>query len=140
LRERLSEVQKYEGASLKHDVSVPVSQLPAFIQRASQAVITALPGLRPVVFGHIGDGNVHFNLSQPVQMEPQMFLSHRQALANIVHDIIADMGGSISAEHGIGVAKRDALISYKSTAELGMMRSIKAALDPLGIMNPGKVL
>ncbi len=140
LRDCLSEVQKHEGASLKHDISVPVSALPVFVQRASAAVCAALPGLRPVAFGHIGDGNVHFNLSQPVGMDPQDFLSHQGEMARLVHDIVASLGGSISAEHGLGIAKREAILSYKSPVEIEMMRRLKTALDPLGIMNPGKVI
>jgi len=140
LRECLSEVQKHEGASLKHDVSVPVSCLPAFIGRAGAAVGKALPGIRPVPFGHIGDGNVHFNLSQPIGVDPQEFLSHQRKISELVYDIVADLNGSISAEHGLGIAKRQTVLKYKSPLEMDMMRTVKAALDPQGIMNPGKVL
>ncbi|WP_461495586.1 FAD-binding oxidoreductase [Pyruvatibacter sp.] len=140
LRENMSEAQKLEGASIKHDVSVPVSSVPAFLQQATDAVIEAMPGVRPVPFGHIGDGNIHFNLSQPVSMDPQAFLSQWQAMNDIVHGIVVSLGGSISAEHGIGTLKRDEIKTYKSDVELNVMRAIKAALDPKGIMNPGKLL
>lgn len=140
LRENMSEAQKLEGASIKHDVSVPVSSVPAFLQQATDAVIAAMPGVRPVPFGHIGDGNIHFNLSQPLSMDPQAFLDQWQAMNGIVHGIVASLGGSISAEHGIGTLKRDEIKIYKSDVELGVMRAIKQALDPKGIMNPGKLL
>lgn len=140
LRENMSEAQKLEGASIKHDVSVPVSSVPAFLQQATDAVVRAMPGVRPVPFGHIGDGNIHFNLSQPKAMEPQAFLDQWQAMNDIVHGIVASLGGSISAEHGIGTLKRNEIKAYKSDVELGAMRAIKQALDPKGIMNPGKLV
>lgn len=140
LRENMSEAQKLEGASIKHDVSVLVSSVPAFLQQATDAVTAAMPGVRPVPFGHIGDGNIHFNLSQPIAMDPQAFLDQWQAMNDIVHGIVASLGGSISAEHGIGTLKRDEIKTYKSDVELGVMHAIKQALDPKGIMNPGKLL
>lgn len=140
LRENMSEAQKLEGASIKHDVSVPVSSVPVFLQQATDAVVAAMPGVRPVPFGHIGDGNIHFNLSQPPSMDPQAFLDQWQAMNDIVHGIVASLGGSISAEHGIGTLKRDEIKVYKSSAELGAMRAVKQALDPKGIMNPGKLV
>ncbi len=140
LRESLSEVQKFEGLSLKHDVSVPISALPVFMARALTAVEDMVPGIRPVPFGHIGDGNIHFNLSQPTDMDRATFDAKHDSLAACVHDIVTDLKGSISAEHGIGVAKRGELTTRKSAVALDIMRSVKAALDPQGIMNPGKLL
>ncbi|MFZ5932235.1 MAG: FAD-binding oxidoreductase [Pseudomonadota bacterium] len=140
LRENLSDVQKLEGASIKHDVSVPISAIAEFITRASAAVTKVLPGIRPVPFGHLGDGNVHFNLSQPLGMERDVFLARWDEFNKIVHDIVADMGGSISAEHGLGRMKREEITRYKSPLEMEMMRTIKRAFDPRGIMNPGKLV
>ncbi len=140
LRHGLSEAQKPEGGSIKHDISVPVSQMPRFISEASAAVTRFIPGCRPVPFGHMGDGNVHFNISQPVDMDTQAFLDQWPAMNAIVHDIVMRLDGSISAEHGIGVLKRDLLPDVKPAVELDMMRAIKQALDPEGILNPGKLL
>ncbi|MEQ1889991.1 MAG: FAD-linked oxidase C-terminal domain-containing protein, partial [Alphaproteobacteria bacterium] len=140
LRENLPEAQKHEGGSIKHDISVPVSAIAEFIARASAAVTARLPGIRPVPFGHIGDGNVHFNLSQPVGMDGAAYLASWDEFSAIVHDIVAGMGGSISAEHGLGFMKRQEITRYKSPLEMDMMRSIKRALDPKGIMNPGKLV
>jgi len=138
LRESLSEAQKPEGASIKHDVSVPVSRIPALVEQGVAAITRLVPGIRPVPFGHVGDGNLHFNLSQPVGMDRDAFLAREDELHRIIHDIVADLGGSISAEHGIGVAKREEIRRYKSPLEIALMRRIKEALDPKGIMNPGK--
>jgi D-lactate dehydrogenase (cytochrome) len=140
LREGLVEAQKYEGGSIKHDVSVPVSSVAAFVVEATRAVTARLPGIRPVPFGHVGDGNIHFNLSQPVGMDRAEFLARWGEFNDIVHAIVARHGGSISAEHGIGRLKRDELARYKSPLELELMARVKQALDPAGIMNPGKVL
>ena len=140
LRESLSDVQRLEGGSIKHDVSVPVSSMGAFIARAEKAVDERLPGVRVVAFGHIGDGNVHFNLSQPVAMEKQAFLDLWGEMNGIVHGIVREMGGSISAEHGVGRLKRDEIAATKSPVEMELMRSLKRALDPKGILNPGKVV
>lgn len=140
LRERLSEVQKAEGGSIKHDVSVPISAIPAFLKEATTAVDAACPGIRPVPFGHLGDGNIHFNLTQPKDANKAAYLARWEDLSRIVHDIVAKHGGSISAEHGLGIMKSDEIKRYKSTVELEMMKGIKLALDPLGIMNPGKVI
>lgn len=140
LRENLSDVQKLEGGSIKHDVAVPISAIAEFIARASAAVTAVLPGIRPVPFGHIGDGNVHFNLSQPVGMDTAQYLARWDEFNNIVHDIVADMDGSISAEHGLGRMKRDEITRYKSAIEMNLMRTVKRALDPKGIMNPGKLV
>jgi FAD/FMN-containing dehydrogenase len=140
LRESFSEAQKREGASLKHDVSVPVGAIPELIVRGSAAAEELVPGIRPVPFGHLGDGNVHFNFSAPKDADAQSFLSRRQQIARVVHDLVASLGGSISAEHGLGVMKRDEIVRYKSAAELETMRILKRALDPNNILNPGKVL
>jgi FAD/FMN-containing dehydrogenase len=140
LREAMSESQKHEGGSIKHDVSVPVSRVAEFIETASRAVHAEMPDLRIVAFGHVGDGNVHYNLSQPVGADKAAFLSHWGKFNRIVHDIVVSMGGSISAEHGIGQLKRGELAHYKAPLELELMRKVKTALDPKGIMNPGKVI
>ena len=138
LRESISESQKPEGGSIKHDVSVPVSRIPAFMAEALAAAESLIPGIRPVPFGHVGDGNLHFNFTQPVAMDKQVYLAKWEALNRVVHDLVIAHGGSISAEHGIGVLKREEARRYKSAVELDLMRRIKVALDPKGIMNPGK--
>jgi len=140
LREAIVAGQKPEGASLKHDVSVPVSRVPEFIDRAIGAVTQRLPGIRPVAFGHLGDGNIHFNLSQPIGMEPNDYFALRKEFALIVHDIVDDMGGSISAEHGVGIMKRDEIATRKQPIEIELMRAVKRAIDPENTMNPGKMI
>lgn len=140
LRESLSDVQRAEGGSIKHDISVPVSRIADFIEAATKAVSERLPGIRPVPFGHIGDGNVHFNLSQPKGMDKEVFLDLWGEMNAIVHGIVREMGGSISAEHGVGQLKRDEIAATKSPVEMEMMRTLKNALDPKGILNPGKVV
>ena len=140
LRESISEAQKPEGHSLKHDVAVPLGRLAHFVDEASAAVQAAVPGVRVVAFGHVGDGNVHFNLSQPPGMPRAAFAHERERLARIVHDLAMAAGGSFSAEHGVGRLKRDELVRYRSPVELEIMRGIKRLFDPKGLMNPGKVL
>ena len=140
LRENLSEVQKFEGGSIKHDVSVPLGVVPEFLAEASAAVEQRTPGARVVAFGHMGDGNIHFNVSQPIGADKATFLADWEGMNEVVHDIVARYQGSFSAEHGIGRLKRELLARKKDPAALDVMRAIKAALDPLGIMNPGKVL
>ncbi|HMA48503.1 MAG TPA: FAD-binding oxidoreductase [Magnetospirillaceae bacterium] len=140
IREGIPEAQKKAGGSIKHDVSVPVASVPVFIERASRAVEAAMAGVRVVPFGHLGDGNIHFNLSQPVEADKQAFLERWEEMNRIVHDIVVEMQGSISAEHGIGRLKKDELAYYKAPVELDLMRRIKQALDPQGIMNPGNIL
>jgi FAD/FMN-containing dehydrogenase len=140
LRERLSDTQRLEGGSIKHDVAVPVSHVADFIEEASAACLAAMPGLRVCAFGHFGDGNIHFNLSQPVGMEKAAFLSEWERFNRITHDIVHRLHGSISAEHGIGLIKRDELERYKDPVALDLMRKLKAALDPQNILNPGKVI
>jgi FAD/FMN-containing dehydrogenase len=138
LRESASEAQKHEGASIKHDISVPVSRIPAFLAEALAAAEQLIPGIRPVPFGHVGDGNLHFNFTQPAGMDKDAYLAKWEALNRVVHDIVIAHGGSISAEHGIGVLKREEARRTKSPVELDMLARIKRALDPKGIMNPGK--
>jgi FAD/FMN-containing dehydrogenase len=140
LRELMSEVQKEEGGSIKHDVAVPVAQVPELIARANQLVELMIPGARPVPFGHLGDGNIHYNVSQPLGMDRSIFLSSWEALNAAVHEIVLDLGGSISAEHGIGRLKRDLLPHAKQPLEIELMRKIKSAFDPNGLLNPGKLL
>jgi FAD/FMN-containing dehydrogenase len=138
LRESISESQKPEGGSIKHDISVPVSHIPAFMREALAAAEKLIPGIRPVPFGHVGDGNLHFNFTQPVGMDKKTYLAKWEALNRVVHDIVVVHGGSVSAEHGIGLLKREEARHYKSPVELELMRKIKQAFDPKGIMNPGK--
>ncbi len=140
LREMLSEVQTYEGGSIKHDVSVPIHATPEFLARAIAAVEAMVPGCRPVPFGHLGDGNIHFNVSQPVGADKAGFLARWSEMNEAVHAIVAELHGSISAEHGIGRLKRDLLPGVKDPVELDLMRTIKQTLDPKGILNPGAVL
>jgi D-lactate dehydrogenase (cytochrome) len=140
LREEISGIQKFEGGSIKHDVSVPIRYIPAFIEEASKAVEGMAPGIRPVPFGHIGDGNIHFNLSQPEGADSDAFLDQWEAINEVVHDIVHKFGGSISAEHGIGRAKVDELRRYKDPLSLELMGRLKNALDPANIMNPGRIL
>ena len=140
IREMMSDAQKPQGGSIKHDVSVPVGAVPAFLSEASAAVEAFMPGARVVAFGHLGDGNIHFNVSQPVGADQAAFLDQWTAMNAVVHEIVARFSGSISAEHGIGRLKRDLLAQTKDPVSLDLMRKIKATLDPNGILNPGKVL
>jgi FAD/FMN-containing dehydrogenase len=140
LREGVSESQKPEGGNIKHDVSVPIARIPEFVARANAIVERICPGARPLPLGHFGDGNVHYNIAQPPGMDKSRFLGLWEEMTRSVHDLVVDMGGSISAEHGIGRMKRDELARIKSPIEMDLMRRIKAAFDPNGILNPGKVL
>ncbi len=140
LRDEMSAAQKPEGGSIKHDISVPVAAVPDFIEAANAAVVKLIPGSRPVPFGHLGDGNIHYNVSQPIGANAADFLGRWHEVNAVVFEIVLRMGGSISAEHGIGVLKRDELPDVKDKVAIELMRGIKAMLDPLGIMNPGKVL
>ena len=140
LREMLSEVQTYEGGSIKHDVSVPIHATPEFLARAIAAVEAMVPGCRPVPFGHLGDGNIHFNVSQPVGADKAGFLARWSEMNEAVHAIVTELHGSISAEHGIGRLKRDLLPGVKDPVELDLMRTLKRTLDPKRILNPGAVL
>ncbi|MDX1400674.1 MAG: FAD-binding oxidoreductase [Kiloniellales bacterium] len=139
IREALVEAQPKEGASIKHDISVPVSKVPEFITRANTLVEKLVPGIRPYPFGHLGDGNIHYNLTQPLAMEPEAFFSRQTEIQKEVHDIALSLGGSISAEHGIGIVKKTELARVKDPLEIDLMRKIKKALDPEGLFNPGKI-
>jgi FAD/FMN-containing dehydrogenase len=139
IREGMVEAQKHIGAGIKHDVAVPVSKVATFIATASDAVARDFPGVRPIPFGHVGDGNIHFNIAQAIGADPAAFIAATGAINHIVHDIATRLDGSISAEHGIGLLKRDELPRYKPAVALDLMRRIKHALDPDGIMNPGKI-
>ncbi len=140
LRETIPEAQRSDGASIKHDVSVTTSELPRFIVEGSQAVLDIAPRGRLVTYGHLGDGNLHFNVNQSPEQPADEFLALAPRIHRAVHDLVARYGGSFSAEHGIGRLKREELVHYKDPVALEVMRSIKRALDPHGIMNPGKVL
>jgi FAD/FMN-containing dehydrogenase len=139
IREAIVEAQLYSG-SIKHDVSVPISSVADFILRATAAVTNRLPGIRPLAFGHVGDGNIHFNLTQPEGADTVAYLARWQEFNNIVHGIVKELQGSISAEHGVGRLKRDEITHYKSKIEIELMRRVKRALDPANIMNPGKLV
>jgi FAD/FMN-containing dehydrogenase len=140
LRESIPEAQRLEGPNIKHDISLPVSRIPDFLDESEAALRGALPGVRFVVFGHLGDGNLHYNLTGPEGARPQDFLPHTAVANGIVYELVDRHGGSISAEHGIGQLKREALRRFKSPLEVELMCRIKTALDPQGILNPGKVL
>jgi FAD/FMN-containing dehydrogenase len=140
LRENLSEAQKPAGGSIKHDLSVPIAAIPQFLYEAGVIVERVCPGARPVPFGHFGDGNVHYNVSQPVGMDKAAYLAGWHTMSDPVHGLVSQLNGSISAEHGIGRLKRDDLATIKKGVELDVMRAIKKALDPRGVLNPGKVL
>jgi FAD/FMN-containing dehydrogenase len=140
LRESMSEAQKPEGGSIKHDVSVPVSSIPAFMRAAEKAVLAYLPDVRICAFGHLGDGNIHYNISQPVGADKAEFIGKWREVNKIVHGLVLSFGGSISAEHGIGQLKRDELAAIRPAIEIELMRRIKHAFDPAGIMNPDKVI
>jgi FAD/FMN-containing dehydrogenase len=140
IRHAIPGAQTQEGGSIKHDVSVPVSGVEEFLTKASDLVEAKLPGARICAFGHAGDGNIHFNLSQPLGADTDAYLENWDTINRIIHDLIVSIGGSFSAEHGIGQLKRDDLKRYKSEVELDLMRALKKAIDPCNIMNPGKVI
>lgn len=140
LREGVVEAQAMEGASIKHDISLPLSKISVFLEEAASRVQRVAPGCRPCPFGHLGDGNIHYNVSQPEALSNGEFLAKEDLIHRTVHDLVAELGGSFSAEHGIGLIKVDDMSRYKSPVELEIMASIKQTLDPAGIMNPGKVL
>lgn len=140
LREEHSEAQKREGASVKNDVSVPVSKVAAFIRKATEACEALIPGVRCVPFGHMGDGNIHFNLEQPPDANGTWFLEQDHAIMDAVNEVVREFDGSFSAEHGIGKLKPYMMPDWRGGAELALMQRIKAAIDPMGILNPGKVL
>jgi FAD/FMN-containing dehydrogenase len=140
MREDITEAQKLDGASIKHDVSVPISSVGEFIDRANAALAARFPDIRIVAFGHVGDGNIHYNCSKAERQAADAFFAQAHEVNHIVYEVVNSLRGSISAEHGLGVLKRDEIKLYKSPLELELMRSIKNALDPHGLMNPGKVL
>jgi FAD/FMN-containing dehydrogenase len=140
LREHIPEAQKREGANIKHDISVPVSRMTEFLSRSKEALDVAMPGVRYVVFGHLGDGNLHYNLSAPGGAANPEFLDQTSRANRIVYDLVAALGGSFSAEHGVGQMKRREMERYKAPIELELMRRLKQTLDPQGILNPGKVV
>jgi FAD/FMN-containing dehydrogenase len=140
MREMLSEVQLAEGGSIKSDISVPVAALPEFLTRGLAMVTALVPDCRPVPFGHYGDGNIHFNISQPVGMDKAVFLARWDEVTAAVNRLVTELGGSISAEHGIGFMKRELLPTVKSAIEMELMKKVKEAFDPRGILNPGKVV
>jgi FAD/FMN-containing dehydrogenase len=140
IREMFGETQRYLGGSVKHDISVPVAAVPEFIREANAAVVALIPGCRPLPFGHLGDGNIHYNVSQPVGADKDEFLKRWDEVNAAVFGVVAKLHGSISAEHGIGVLKRDMLPKVKDPVALDLMRTLKRTLDPKGILNPGKVL
>ena len=140
LRECISEAQKIEGFSIKHDIAVPVSRLPEFLERADAVLGKAYPGIRVVAFGHVGDGNLHYNLSRAEAQDNAAFLAAQPEVNLLVHDLVHALNGSISAEHGLGQLKRVEILRYKSPLEMSLMRQIKQALDPAGLMNPGKLI
>ncbi len=140
LRENVSEAQAAEGQNIKHDISIPISRIGDFIEATDAKLRAAFPGVRMVTFGHLGDGNLHYNVTHPEGGDEAAFIARTEEVNRVVHDSVAAFGGSISAEHGIGQYKRDELLRYKSPVEMELMRTLKRAVDPLGIMNPGKVL
>src|SRR5712675_665431 len=140
LRELLPELQKPEGGSIKHDVSVPLAHVPEFLAEADAAVEALVPGARPVPFGHLGDGNIHYNITQPVGADRAAYLARWTDVNAAVHAVVKKYAGSISAEHGIGVMKRKLLPEVKDPVALDLMRTLKRTLDPKGILNPGKLL
>jgi len=140
LREHIPEAQRRDGPNIKHDISLPVSQIPAFLDAAREHLDAALPGVRYVIFGHLGDGNLHYNLSAPAGASATAFLDETARANRIVYDLVAAHGGSFSAEHGIGQLKREEMARYKPAIEVELMRRIKRALDPEALLNPGKIL
>jgi FAD/FMN-containing dehydrogenase len=140
IRESVAEASRSEGPGLSYDVSVAISRIPEFIDRGLKAVLEILPTIRPYPLGHIGDGNLHFSFMGPKGMDRDRLTQYSAAITRVVNDLVTAMDGSISAEHGIGIEKLDELQHYRSRTELDIMRTIKRALDPKNIMNPGKVL
>ena len=140
LREAVPEAQKLEGGSIKHDVSVPVSKVAEFLAQGEALVTGRIPGVRPCAFGHMGDGNIHFNLPHPAGADKQGFLDQWLDTNRAVHDLVMALGGSFSAEHGVGLLKTDEMARLKDPVALDLMRALKSAMDPAGTLNPGKVL
>jgi FAD/FMN-containing dehydrogenase len=140
IREAIVESQRLEGGSLKHDVAVPLSHVPELIEAGTAALLRYMPEIRPLPFGHLGDGNIHFNVNQPVGMDKQAFLDRWHEIADCIYDVVLRLGGSVSAEHGIGLLKADMMSRIKSPVELQMMRQLKGLFDPNNILNPRRVL
>ena len=140
LRHSISSAQKFEGASIKHDIGVPIDRIPELLTAGQRLVETITPGARLCAFGHVGDGNLHYNVSQPVGAEPDEFRAAGQEFTQALYATVRELGGTFSAEHGVGVFKKAHLGDFRSDAELALMRSLKTALDPANILNPGKVL
>jgi FAD/FMN-containing dehydrogenase len=140
LRESISECHAKEGKTIKHDIALPISQIAEFIAVAGTAIKDRWPAIRFFTFGHLGDGNLHYNLSPPPDMAGESFDTLQRQVNLLTHNLVMTYGGSISAEHGLGVLRRDEAARYKSAVELRLMKAIKGALDPRGLMNPGKVL
>jgi FAD/FMN-containing dehydrogenase len=141
IRENIPLAQAEEGLNIKHDISIQISRIPAFVAHTDAVLRREIPGVRLVNFGHLGDGNLHYNVQAPEQGDPKAFLrDHEEHVHQLVYDAVAEFGGSFSAEHGIGELKADKLEKYQSPVALSMMRAVKQALDPQGIMNPGRVL
>ena len=140
LRHSISEAQKFEGGNLKHDIAVPIGRIGEFLTRGDALLASLMPTARLVAFGHVGDGNLHYNIAQPADADAAAFMQQGTVLTDAIYELVADMGGSISAEHGIGVLKKAHLKRYRSATELALMQSLKMALDPQNILNPGKVI
>lgn len=140
MRHSISDAERAEGAYLKHDISVPISQLNAFLERGDAMIAEMSPGARLVAFGHVGDGNLHYNVMQPAGGDPAVFLAEGRHLQDAIYAVVAEMGGSFSAEHGVGVIKKGELERFRGGVELELMRRLKHALDPQNILNPGKVI
>jgi FAD/FMN-containing dehydrogenase len=139
-RDNMNEVQVLEGGSIKHDVSVPIANVPRLLDEGIAAALKVMPDIRPLAFGHMGDGNIHFNFTQPAGADYKAFMAASEAIHEVVYDVVLKLDGSVSAEHGIGQLKTDLLKQVKDPVALQMMRAIKTALDPNGILNPGKML
>jgi FAD/FMN-containing dehydrogenase len=140
IRHSISDAQKPEGANLKHDISVPIGRIEHFLAKGEKLIESMMPAARLVAFGHVGDGNLHYNIAQPAGADAVQFLQDGKLVTEAIYDLVVELGGSISAEHGIGVLKKAYLKQYRDAAELELMRAMKAALDPLNILNPGKVI
>jgi FAD/FMN-containing dehydrogenase len=140
IREMMPVAQKHEGGSMKHDVSVSVHQIPDFIKKAGEIIAREMPQARLCTFGHLGDGNIHYNISQPIDSNAEDFLKRQPEINAMIHDLVVSMEGSVAAEHGVGQLKRDLLARTKDKVELDLMRSIKQTLDPDNLLNPGKIL
>jgi FAD/FMN-containing dehydrogenase len=140
MREDLAEAQKSAGGTIAHDISVPVSRIPEFLEKADAAMERAYPGIRHCAFGHVGDGNLHYNPVRPESWTAERYRAERDNVNRIVHDVVVSLGGAITAEHGIGRLRLAENERYKSKEELDLMRAVKRAIDPLNIMNPGKVV